>query len=68
MGLLKKRVTASLDNDIIKSLKDLQVQIFLKTGNSISLSEIINECLKKSMNTDQNMEERLGLAYGERIS
>jgi len=44
---MSKRVTACIDDDVMKKLRMLQAKRILETSSSVSLSEIINDVLRK---------------------
>jgi len=44
-----KRITISLDDDLIKKLRSEQAKITQKTNCSISFSQVVNDCLKDSL-------------------
>ena len=49
MGLVLKRISVVVDDEVIKKLKKLQAKKLLKSEKSVSFSQIVNEQLKKSL-------------------
>ena len=49
MILLLRRLTIMIDEDLLKKLRIKQAKMIMKTNHSVSLSAVINQCLKKSV-------------------
>lgn len=47
---MSKRITANLDDNVIKNLRILQAKKIKETSAYVSFSEIVNEVLRKSFN------------------
>ena len=46
-----KRVTVTVDDDLVRRLRTLQAKQIKKYQKSISFSKIINELIRKSLNS-----------------
>jgi len=45
----KKRTTVMIDSETLKKLRNLQAKRIRNTGKNVSLSQIINEVLRKEL-------------------
>ncbi len=48
-GMVKQRITITIDSDLIKKLRMKQANKIKKTKESVSLSQMIDEILKKGL-------------------
>ena len=46
---MSKRITIVLEDDLYKKLRQKQAKLILETTGSVSLSQIFNEMLRKSL-------------------
>jgi len=48
-GMVKQRITITIDSDFVKKLRMKQANKIKKTKKSVSLSEMIDDILKKGL-------------------
>jgi len=46
---MRKRITIVVDNDLLKKLHEKQAKLIKESTNSVSLSSVINETLRKGI-------------------
>lgn len=48
-GLVLKRISVVVEEDVVKKLKHIQAKKLLKADGNVSFSQIVNDQLKKSL-------------------
>ena len=60
---MKKRITLSLDEELIRMIKSKQADLILEKNGQISTSNVVNSILYKWIKTDEYINSKLESVY-----
>jgi len=61
--MMKKRVTISLDEKLIWMLRNKQTEMMLDDNKQVSISDVVNELLLKSLKVDEMIGRELDSVF-----
>ena len=60
---MKKRITISLDEKLIWTLRNKQIEMMLDNNNQVSISAVVNKILTKSLKVDEMINKELDSVF-----
>jgi len=61
--MMKKRLTISLDEKLIWMLRNKQIEMMLADNKQVSISDVVNELLLKSLKVDEMISGELDSVF-----